>query len=177
MKIGRSSSLRVRPRRVTTPAARMQNTTIGGSHLLDITGVDEIAWVIPSPGGAAILGFGALVACRRRRLSSSMKYIQTTQHGVQRNPPCGTAIPSDRIERLETFPIWQLGRPVSKGLGPVSSPGRRHWFPRSACRAQPPVAVDINGRRSILWHASTLITCRSDLSDGCRARRSHAGTD
>ncbi len=34
---------------------------------LDVTGVDEVAWVVPAPGAAALLGLGALTACRRRR--------------------------------------------------------------------------------------------------------------
>ncbi|GAB4544695.1 MAG: hypothetical protein Tsb0013_02020 [Phycisphaerales bacterium] len=38
-----------------------------GWPFLDVTGVDEVAWVIPAPGGAAIFAFGALATCRRRR--------------------------------------------------------------------------------------------------------------
>ncbi len=34
---------------------------------LDVTGVDEVSWVVPAPSGVALLGLGALAACRRRR--------------------------------------------------------------------------------------------------------------
>ncbi|GAB4544699.1 MAG: hypothetical protein Tsb0013_02030 [Phycisphaerales bacterium] len=38
-----------------------------GSPFLDITGVDEVSWVVPGPGTATALALGGLTAARRRR--------------------------------------------------------------------------------------------------------------
>ncbi len=38
-----------------------------GSPFLDITGVDEVAWVVPAPSATAALALGGLAAARRRR--------------------------------------------------------------------------------------------------------------
>ena len=38
-----------------------------GLQILDRTGVDEVAWVVPAPSSAIALGIAGLLGCRRRR--------------------------------------------------------------------------------------------------------------